>query len=127
MKRGELIILNGIFSSKMKLPQMKGDDLYALLSAKADISALAKETEDKAETLRLGVKPETVDEFNADPSDPDVKEWIAKYVPMQNRLYNEEQPGTLPEPCINRTDFPKMCEGLTPGEAELVMNYLVKG
>ena len=127
MKRGELIILNGIFSSKMRLPQMKGDDLYALLSAKADISALAKETEDKAETLRMGVKPETVDEFTADQSDPDVQQWMRRYIPMQNRLYNEEQPGTLPEPCISRKDFPKMCEGLTPGEAELVMKYLVKG
>ena len=126
MKRGELIILNGIFSSKMKLPQMKGDDLYALLSAKADISALAKDTEDKAEALRLGVKPETVDEYTADQSDPDVQQWMRRYIPMQNRLYNEEQPGTLPAPCISRKDFPKMCEGLTPGEAELVMKYLVK-
>ena len=125
MKKGELIILNGIFSNKMKRPALSGDELYTLLSAKADISALAKGIEDKAENIRLSTKPDGVDEYTADQRDPRVQQWMQQYLPMQTRLYNEELEAELPAKCIQRDAFAQMCAGLTPGEAELVMKHLV--
>lgn len=127
MKKGEVIILNGVFSNKIKLPVMTGEELYAILSAKADISKVAEEIEKKAESFKMGIKPEGVDEFTAKATDPKVIEWMEKYIPLQNRLYNEAFEGTLPHPCIPKGLFVSMCAGLTPGEAELIVKYLVIG
>lgn len=126
MKKGELIILNGILAGKIKLPALPGGELYELLSAKADLSALARQVEEKAESIRLSTKPEGVDEYLAPQDDPRVRQWTRVCAAMQTRLYNEELEGTLPPPCISREAFPKMCEGLPVGEAELLMKYLVK-
>lgn len=125
MKNGEIVILNGIFGGEIRLPKMKGDDLYRVLSAKADISAIVEGIQKKAEELKNGVKPESVDEYSMQESDPAVQEWMRRYIPMQNRLYNEEYEGEFPEPCIPREAFPEMIEGLTPGKAELLLKYLV--
>lgn len=125
MKKGEIVIINSIFGGEIRLPKMKGEDLYKVLTAKAEISSIVEEIQKKAEELKNGVKPESVDEYNMQESDPAVQEWMRKYIPMQNRLYNEEYEGKFPEPCIPRESFPGMIEGLTPGKAELLMKYLV--
>ncbi len=125
MKKGEIVIINSIFGGETRLPKMKGEDLYKVLTAKADISAIVEGIQKKAEELKNGVKPESVDEYSMRESDPAVQEWMRRYIPMQNKLYNEEYEGEFPKPCIPREAFPEMIEGLTPGKAELLMKYLV--
>ena len=125
MKKGEIVIINSIFGGEIRLPKMKGEDLYKVLTAKSEISSIVEEIQKKAEELKNGVKPESVDEYSMQESDPAVQEWMRRYIPMQNRLYNEEYEGEFPEPCIPREAFPEMIEGLTPGKAELLLKYLV--
>ena len=125
MKKGELIALNTVFS-KVKLPAMSGDNLFEILSAKADISKMAEEIEAKAEKFRVDTKPADVDEYEAKMSDPKVAEWWNKYLSMRSRLFNEEMGKDIPEPSISRDIFTDMIEGLTAGEAELIMKHLVK-
>lgn len=125
MKKGEIVIINSIFGSEIRLPKMKGEDLYKVLTAKADISAIVEGIQKKAEELKNGVKPESVDEYSMQESDPAVQEWMRRYIPMQNRLYNEEYEGKFPDPCIPRDVFPDMIIGMTPGNAELLLKYLV--
>lgn len=125
MKKGEIVIINSIFGGETRLPKMKGEDLYKVLTAKSEISSIVEEIQKKAEELKNGVKPESVDEYSMQESDPAVQEWMRRYIPMQNRLYNEEYEGEFPEPCIPREAFPEMIEGLTPGKAELLLKYLV--
>lgn len=125
MKKGEIVIINSIFGGEIRLPKMKGEDLYKVLTTKSEISSIVEEIQKKAEELKNGVKPESVDEYSMQESDPAVQEWMRRYIPMQNRLYNEEYEGEFPEPCIPREAFPEMIEGLTPGKAELLLKYLV--
>lgn len=125
MKKGELIALNTVFS-KVKLPAMSGDNLFEILSAKADISKMAEEIEAKAEKFRTDTKPADVDEYEAKMSDPKVAEWWNRYLSMRSRLFNEEMGKDIPEPSISRDLFAGMIEGLTAGEAELMMKHLVK-
>lgn len=125
MKNGELIALNNVFS-KVKLPAMSGDNLFEILSAKADISLMAEEIEAKAEKFRVDTKPEGVDEYEAKMSDPKVAEWWNKYLSMRTRLFDEELAKSIPERSISRDIFANMIEGLTAGEAELIMKHLVK-
>ncbi len=126
MRKGELIVLNAIFSGKVRLPKLTGDTLYGILSAKADISRLAEGINGKAEAIKRDTMPEGVDPYSVSEEDPAVKAWVAAYVPMQNRLYNEELEAELPAPCVPREVFPDLCEGLTPGEAEMLLKYIVK-
>lgn len=125
MKKGELIALNTVFS-KVKLPAMSGDNLFEILSAKADISKMAEEIEAKAEKFRVDTKPADVDEYEAKMSDPKVAEWWNKYLSMRSRLFNEDLEKDIPKPSISRDIFTDMIEGLTAGEAELIMKHLVK-
>ena len=125
MKKGEIVIINSIFGGEIRLPKMKGEDLYKVLTAKADISAIVEGIQKKAEELKNGVKPESVDEYSMQESDPAVQEWMRRYIPMQNRLYNEEYEGKFPDPCIPRDAFPDMIVGMSAGTAELVLKYLV--
>lgn len=126
MKKGDVVALNAIFSHKIKLPAMSGDQLYAVLSAKADLSKVAEEIEAKADKFRTDTKPAGVDEYAAKLSDPVVKAWFEQFGVMRARLFNEEFDGRLPDPCIDKDLFPAMAEGLTPAEAMLIMTYLVK-
>ena len=126
MKNSEVVDLNAVFSNKMKIPAMSGDQLYALLSAKVDISRAAEGIEGKAQKSRDDTKPPGVDEYYAKMSDPRVREWYNRYVAMRARLLDEAYEGKMPDPPIERDMFPDMVQGLTPGEAILVMEYLVK-
>ena len=110
MKNGEVVIINSIFGGEIRLPKMKGEDLYKVLTAKAE---------------KNGTKPETVDPMKFQEDDPDVIEWKKQFIPMQNKLYNEEYEGKFPDPCIPRDAFPDMIIGITPGNAELLLKYLV--
>lgn len=125
MKNGEIVIINSIFGSEIHLPKMKGEDLYKILTAKSEISSIVEEIQKKAEELKNGTKPESVDPMNFQEDDPDVIEWRRQFVPMQNKLYNEEYEGKFPDPCIPRDVFPDMIIGMTPGNAELLLKYLV--
>ncbi len=125
MKKGEIVIINSIFGGETHLPKMKGEDLYKVLTAKADISAIVEGIQKKAEELKNGVKPESVDEYSMQESDPAVQEWMRRYIPMQNKLYNEEYEGKFPDPCIPRDAFPDMIVGMSAGNAELLLKYLV--
>lgn len=125
MKNGEIIILNGIFGGETRLPKMKGEDLYKLLMAKSDISTIVDGIQKKAEDLKNGVRPKSVDPMCFNENDADVIEWKMKFIPLQEKLYNEEYTGAFPEPFIPRDVFPEMIEGMTPGKAELLMKYLV--
>lgn len=126
MKKGEVIVLNVIFNDKIKLPAMSADQLYAVLSAKADLSKAAEEIEAKADKFRRDIKPAGVDEYAADLSDPAVKTWAKQFSAMRARLLDEDYEGTLPSPSIDKELFPSMAEGLTPREAVMIMDHLVK-
>ena len=62
MKKGELIALNAAFG-KMTLPDVRMDDLYPILSAKADIGKEAELIEEKAATFQRETKPEGAGDF----------------------------------------------------------------
>ena len=117
MKKGEIVIINSIFGGEIRLPKMKGEE--------AEISSIVEEIQKKAEELKNGTKPESVDPMKFLEDDPDVIEWKQKFIPMQNKLYNEEYEGKFPDPCIPRDVFPDMIIGMTPGNAELLLKYLV--
>ena len=125
MKNGEIIIINSIFGGEIRLPKMKGEELYKVLTAKSEISSIVEGIQKKAEELKNGTKPESVDPMNFQEDDPDVIEWKKQFIPMQNKLYNEEYEGKFPNPCIPRDVFPDMIIGMTPGNAELLLKYLV--
>ena len=125
MKNGEIIIINSALGMETHLPKMKGEDLYKVLTAKAEISSIVEGIQKKAEELKSGTKPESVDPMNFQEDDPDVIEWKKRFIPMQNKLYNEEYEGKFPDPCIPRDAFPDMIIGITPGNAELLLKYLV--
>lgn len=125
MKNGEIIIINSTLGMETHLPKMKGEDLYKVLTAKAEISSIVEEIQKKAEELKNGTKPESVDPMNFQEDDPDVIEWKKQFIPMQNKLYNEEFEGKFPDPCIPRDAFPDMIVGMSAGNAELLLKYLV--
>lgn len=125
MKNGEIIIINSTLGMETHLPKMKGEDLYKVLTAKSEISSIVEEIQKKAEELKNGTKPETVDPMKFQEDDPDVIEWKKQFIPMQNKLYNEEYEGKFPEPCIPRDAFPDMVVGMSAGNAELLLKYLV--
>ena len=125
MKNGEIIIINSTLGMETHLPKMKGEDLYKVLTAKAEISSIVEEIQKKAEELKNGTKPESVDPMNFREDDPDVIEWKKQFIPMQNKLYNEEYEGKFPDPCIPRDAFPDMIVGMSAGNAELLLKYLV--
>lgn len=125
MKNGEIIIINSTLGMEAHLPKMKGEDLYKVLTAKSEISSIVEEIQKKAEELKNGTKPESVDPMNFQEDDPDVIEWKKQFIPMQNKLYNEEYEGKFPEPCIPRDAFPDMVVGMSAGNAELLLKYLV--
>lgn len=125
MKKGEIVIINSIFWRQISLPKMKGEDLYKILTAKAEISSIVEGIQKKAEELKNGTKPESVDPMNFQEDDPDVIEWKMRFIPMQNKLYNEEYEGKFPDPCIPRDAFPDMIVGMSAGNAELLLKYLV--
>lgn len=125
MKNGEIIIINSTLGMETHLPKMKGEDLYKVLTAKAEISSIVEDIQKKAEELKNGTKPESVDPTNFQEDDPDVIEWKKQFIPMQNKLYNEEYEGKFPDPCIPRDAFPDMIVGMSAGNAELLLKYLV--
>lgn len=125
MKNGEIIIINSVLGMETHIPKMKGEDLYKILTAKAEISSIVEEIQKKAEELKNGTKPESVDPMNFQEDDPDVIEWKKQFIPMQNKLYNEEYEGKFPDPCIPRDAFPDMIVGMSAGNAELLLKYLV--
>lgn len=125
MKNGEIIIINSTLGMETHLPKMKGEDLYKVLTAKSEISSIVEEIQKKAEELKNGTKPESVDPMKFQEDDPDVIEWKKQFIPMQNKLYNEEYEGKFPEPCIPRDAFPDMIVGMSAGNAELLLKYLV--
>lgn len=125
MKNGEIIIINSVLGMETHIPKMKGEDLYKILTAKAEISSIVEEIQKKAEELKNGTKPESVDPMNFQEDDPDVIEWKMRFIPMQNKLYNEEYEGKFPDPCIPRDAFPDMIVGMSAGNAELLLKYLV--
>ena len=125
MKNGEIIIINSTLGMETHLPKMKGEDLYKILTAKSEISSIVEEIQKKAEELKNGTKPESVDPMNFQEDDPDVIEWKKQFIPMQNKLYNEEYEGKFPDPCIPRDAFPDMIVGMSAGNAELLLKYLV--
>ena len=51
MKKGEIVIINSIFGGEIRLPKMKGEDLYKVLTAKSEISSIVEEIQKKAEEL----------------------------------------------------------------------------
>ena len=124
MKKGELIALNAAFG-KLTLPEMKMDDLYLVLSAKADIGKEAEAIEMKAVTFQRETKPEGAGDFEISLADPVNREWWNKSQAMRMRLY-EEEAETKVEPCIPRDLFAQMAKGLTTAEATLVFTHLVK-
>lgn len=125
MKNGEIIIINSTLGMETHLPKMKGEDLYKILTAKSEISSIVEEIQKKVEELKNGTKPESVDPMNFREDDPDVIEWKKQFIPMQNKLYNEEYEGKFPDPCIPRDAFPEMIVGMSAGNAELLLKYLV--
>lgn len=125
MKKGEIVIINSIFGSEIRLPKMKGEDLYKILTAKSEISSIVEGIQKKAEELKNGTKPESVDPMNFQEGDPDVIEWKKQFIPLQNKLYNEEYEGKFPGPCIPRDAFPDMIVGMSAGNAELLLKYFV--
>ena len=125
MKNGEIIIINRVLGMETHNPKMKGEDLYKILTAKAEISSIAEGIQKKAEELKNGTKPESVDPMKFREDDPDVIKWKNQFIPMQNKLYNEEYEGKFPDPCIPRDAFPDMIVGMSAGNAELVLKYLV--
>lgn len=125
MKNGEIIIINSVLGMETHIPKMKGEDLYKILTAKAEISSIAEGIQKKAEELKNGTKPESVDPMKFQEDDPDVIEWKKQFIPMQNKLYNEEYEGRFPDPCIPRDAFPDMIVGMSAGNAELLLKYLV--
>ena len=124
MKKGELIALNAAFG-KLTLPEMKMDDLYLVLSAKADIGKEAEAIEMNAVTFQKETKPEGAGDFEISLADPVNREWWNKSQAMRMRLY-EEEADTKVEPCIPRDVFAQMAKGLTTAEATLVFTHLVK-
>ena len=125
MKNGEIIIINSVLGMETHIPKMKGEDLYKILTAKAEISSIVEEIQKKAEELKNGTKPESVDPMKFQEDDPDVIEWKMRFIPMQNKLYNEDYEGKFPDPCIPRDAFPDMIVGMSAGNAELLLKYLV--
>lgn len=124
MKKGELIALNAAFG-KLTLPEMKMDDLYLVLSAKADIGKEAEAIEMKAVTFQKETKPEGAGDFEISLADPINRDWWNKSQAMRMRLY-EEEAETKVEPCVPRDVFAQMAKGLTTAEATLVFTHLVK-
>lgn len=124
MKKGELIALNAAFG-KLTLPEMKMDDLYLVLSAKADIGKEAEAIEEKAATFQRETKPEGAGDFEISLADPANRDWWNKSMAMRARLL-EEEADTKVEPCIPRDVFAQMAKGLTTAEATLVFTHLVK-
>ena len=124
MKKGELIALNMAFG-KLTLPDMKMDDLYLVLSAKADIGKEAEAIEMKAVTFQKETKPEGAGDFEISLADPINRDWWNKSQAMRMRLY-EEEAETKVEPCVPRDVFAQMAKGLTTAEATLVFTHLVK-
>lgn len=125
MKNGEIIIINSVLGMETHIPKMKGEDLYKILTAKSEISSIVEEIQKKAEELKNGTKPESVDPMKFQEDDPDVIEWKMRFIPMQNKLYNEEYEGKFPDPCIPHDAFPDMIVGMSAGNAELLLKYLV--
>lgn len=124
MKKGELIALNAAFG-KMTLPDVRMDDLYPILSAKADIGKEAELIEEKAATFQRETKPEGAGEFEISLADPVNREWWNKSMAMRARLL-EEEAETKVSPCIPRDLFAQMVKGLSTNEATLLMRHLVK-
>ena len=124
MKKGELIALNAAFG-KMTLPDVRLDDLYPILSAKADIGKEAEAIEMKAATFQRDTKPEGAGDFEISLANPVNREWWNKSQAMRMRLY-EEEAETKVEPCIPRDVFAQMVKGLSTNEATLLMRHLVK-
>lgn len=124
MKKGELIALNAAFG-KLTLPDMRMEDLYPILSTKADIGEEADAIEAKAAKFRDDTKPKTAGDFEISLADPANREWWNKSQAMRMRLY-EEEAETKVEPCIPRDVFAQMAKGLTTAEATLVFTHLVK-
>ena len=89
MKKGELIALNAAFG-KLTLPDVRMDDLYPILSAKADIGKEAELIEEKAATFQRETKPEGAGDFEISLADPVNREWWNKSQAMRMRLYEEE-------------------------------------
>lgn len=124
MKKGELIALNMAFG-KLTLPDMRMEDLYPILSTKADIGKEAEFIEEKAATFQKETKPEGAGDFEISLADPVNREWWNKSQAMRMRLY-EEEAETKVEPCIPRDVFAQMVKGLSTNEATLLMRHLVK-
>ena len=124
MKKGELIALNAAFG-KMTLPDVRMDDLYPILSAKADIGKEAELIEEKAATFQRETKPEGAGDFEISLADPQNREWWNKSMAMRARLL-EEEADTKVSPCIPRDLFAQMVKGLSTNEATLLMRHLVK-
>ena len=124
MKKGELIALNSAFG-KLTLPEMKMDDLYLVLSAKADIGKEAEAIEEKAVTFQRETKPEGAGDFEISLADPQNREWWNKSQAMRMRLYEEESDLKI-DPCIPRDVFAQMAKGISMNEAALLMRYLVR-
>lgn len=124
MKKGELIALNAAFG-KLTLTDMRMEDLYPILSTKADIGEEADAIEAKAAKFRDDTKPKTAGDFEISLADPQNREWWNKSQAMRMRLY-EEEAETKVEPCIPRDVFAQMAKGLTTAEATLVFTHLVK-
>lgn len=124
MKKGELIALNAAFG-KMTLPDMRMEDLYPILSTKADIGEEADAIEAKAAKFRDDTKPKTAGDFEISLADPINRDWWNKSMAMRARLL-EEEAETKVEPCVPRDVFAQMAKGLTTAEATLVFTHLVK-
>lgn len=124
MKKGELIALNAAFG-KMTLPDVRMEDLYPILSTKADIGEEADAIEAKAAKFRDDTKPKTAGDFEISLADPINRDWWNKSMAMRARLL-EEEAETKVEPCVPRDVFAQMAKGLTTAEATLVFTHLVK-
>lgn len=124
MKKGELIALNVAFG-KLTLPDMRMEDLYPILSTKADIGKEAELIEEKAATFQRDTKPEGAGDFEISLADPANRDWWNKSMAMRARLL-EEEAETKVEPCIPRNLFAQMVKGLSTNEATLLMRHLVK-
>ena len=124
MKKGELIALNMAFG-KLTLPDMRMEDLYPILSTKADIGEESDAIEAKAAKFRDDTKPKTAGDFEISLADPANRDWWNKSMAMRARLL-EEEAETKVSPCIPRDLFAQMAKGLTTAEATLVFTHLVK-
>ena len=124
MKKGELIALNAAFG-KLTLPDMRMEDLYPILSTKADIGEEADAIEAKAAKFRDDTKPKTAGDFEISLADPANRDWWNKSMAMRARLLEEEADTTV-SPCIPRDLFAQMVKGLSTNEATLLMRHLVK-